>query len=440
MDYTPAVATTCESLPIEVVELIVDEVSTERLTLGSCLSVSRSFRHCSLRHLYKSVEILVEEQSQESAMIRISALSQIISPPSCLDIEGVGCYIKTFVLSFQPWRLGRFWDSPANSTELFRLMGDKNLLAVIRGLRGEGYGVQQFYLHVIPHRPINLAELPEEFCATFQSLTQSPYLKTLQVQNMTFLPQMQCVYDIHLKYFQPEIVNPEFSSKQSFGVRAGGDNNQLERLYTDHSFPHENISPEVLRTLKKLVTYNDGPDDVAKTWEIAQMAALSLRTVCIFHSDAKTRASDLSNLGQIPNLEHFSYIQSKSSLTSPFHNAPGFSSNLEMIHRLLQVNHPMRFLRTLNFDIAIPSIKVGMIYLPDTNIGDLWKSIDSILAGENYPSLSKIQLDFHIYVIDSPHRPGNLKEALTRSLEKKFPCLSSSPRISFKMDVRELKL
>lgn len=289
MDYNSkamAVATTCESLPIELLELIVDEISTERLTLGSCLLVSRPFRHCSLRHLYKSVEILVEEQSQESAMTRISALRQIISPPSCLDIEGVGRYIKIFVLSFQPWRLGRFWDSPANSTRLFRLLGDENLLAVIRGLSGEGYGVQRFYLHVIPHRPINSAELPKEFCATFQALTQSPYLKTLQVQNMTFLPHTQRVSDINLKYLQPEIVNSGFSSKPSFGVGAGGDNNQLERLYTDHSFPHENISPEVLRMLKKLVTYNDGPDDGAKTWRILQMAAFSLRTVCIFHSGA----------------------------------------------------------------------------------------------------------------------------------------------------------
>lgn len=146
----------------------------------------------------------------------------------------------------------------------------------------------------------------------------------------------------------------------------------------------------------------------------------------------------MSDLGQIPNLEHFSYIQSR--LTPISQNASGLISNLEMIRRLLQVNQPMRFLKTLDFDIAVRSNEAGAFYRIDPNVEDLWRSIDFLLAGENYPSLSKIHFDIHFYIIGTPPPAGNLIEALTRSLEEKFPCLSSSPRISFKMGVRELKL
>jgi len=252
-----------QDIPVELldhfIEELYDDSSIEGQTaLQSCILVSKHFRHRALKHLFQNVYLY----SSPTSMAKLRQI--IVSPPNS-SLRGVGAYIESLDIC---------WDPITGGVDPASFLIYKNIVAVLRELHEEDCAIRYLTLTVETTR--SWIELVPEFRKVFEPLATSRHLVSLTIH--------------HAKSLPPFIVTGPSLKKLHLECGVLSDSALpypllLEEVFIDHShtFYHSPSAPRFSK-LKKLEAINTWSEEFPQIWNTLCSASDTVEDIGILQS------------------------------------------------------------------------------------------------------------------------------------------------------------
>ncbi|KDR80923.1 hypothetical protein GALMADRAFT_241479 [Galerina marginata CBS 339.88] len=391
--HTPVTPT--RNLPEELLDLITSELAPDlelkvdqRLALGSCLSVSRSFRYHALSKLFRRVRISNEDPKRGQR--RMALLHQILAASTML--ETVGPHIKELSFFFEKKMPISEPQIRGLSTDVREFIFHESLAYIIKKVH---LNIIRFAFEILPCSPFDIrwSRLTPDLQEALLSVTRSPYLKSLDIRNVRFLPATflngTYITDLRLQQYPHNLItDPEYAKL---------DCPSLECLYTDHSY-HYKDQMTTFTNLKKFVACSRFQEDFDEAWNIIKFSASTLEQIRIEQYNlADLMFPSQFRLNQVSNLKSFTHFR-RQGVSEP-DNVPPRDISLGGLCELLDVSTPMKTLVRINLEFtfyALTNLKEDFLH-PD--LEPRWSRLDEILSGPHFSALEHVAIIIHTIVV-----------------------------------------
>ncbi|KDR80934.1 hypothetical protein GALMADRAFT_136011 [Galerina marginata CBS 339.88] len=395
------------ALPEELVDLILDELNPQRSTelgdsgplhdpaLGSCLSVSKLFRHLAVSKIFKHTKIIHKPQEQEKGQQRLALLRQILTPPTGSVLESVGTHIKSLSCIFQLHHV------PAWNVNARQFMGDENLAFVVKRMSEGDCCVTHFAfgMSAPSDSDIRWSLLNLDLQHALRCLIRSPNLVSLDIRGIKYLPANFMVgahlSDLRLQQFPGYEDGPKKWFALTFDPQYSRlDCPPLKSLYTDHSYQYLD-SKTKLANLKKLIVHNAVAEDFANARDIIQTSVNTLEHVSIEHFGigqpgipATFRIDHISNLKTFSHLRFWEFDWNFPPILLPAEPI------LEVFFQLLDARSSMSSLVRIKLEFYFHEQTVKEDFLHPKDLPE-WDRFDALLCGPQYSALEQVSIVAH---------------------------------------------
>lgn len=448
MSFSSPIFSRHERLPQDILELIVDALAEDvnednsvRLTLGSCLSVSRWLRHLALVRLFRQITISSQVEANREGDA-FANLRQILDPPPGLELEEVSRYIKDVKI---------VWVKDHYDLEEF--LSHEDLPFVINKLHHESYGATSFALRgEESFHTDNIAweELGPELQTALQSLARSPYLRTLVIDAVEFLPvdflAGSTVTNLSLRQKRNRISTPGLGMDPRYELVLDCPFT-VKVLSTDYSIRYVDYKTK-FTNLTTLKTVNWKEEQYMSSLAIIRLSAQSLEhlelslcgtryCLCIIYlitpyifllsiGTATNTESLTFRINIMPHLKTYSRRQiipiafGPGSIYEPLRNP-----NVESIYYFMDFNNELA-------DIYFHFKICGWNVTENTFLFEVdphWRMLDELFTSSKYTFLQKLTVSLEVRILQvgnfQPIDVEGYENIMKESLRRCFPQMES---------------
>ncbi|KDR80927.1 hypothetical protein GALMADRAFT_1357971 [Galerina marginata CBS 339.88] len=409
----PELFTSGHRLPEELLGLIVHELAPhslldeeQRVALASCLSISRSLRHYALSRLFKHVRI---SNDPGKGPRRMALLRQILA--SSTTLENAGPLIK---------ELSCFLEHRPTVESLTHDVNGRirDFIFHLAFIVNNAQYITRFAFEITPSFMLDVSwsELTSDLQDALQSIPRSPYLKSLEIRNLGFLPPT-FLFGTHIVDLRLQQLPHD--------------------LTTDHSYQYRNPST-IFANLKRLVACNRLQANFDETWNIVKYSASTLEDLRV----EQYNRHDLEfpsqfRLDQVPNLKRFAHFRLQDVSRRVY--LPPHDISLGGICQFMDVLTPMNKLTSIDLEFTFyVQYEITEDFL-HVYRDPQWAKLDKILSGPQYSALEFVAIMVHARFV-GPRLDFNADTFSTTTvglLKSCFPRISMNEllKVTFTADI-----